>query len=142
MVKPRILPRLDQDNRDFWTGGAQGELRIRRCQDCNNYIHPPRPVCHHCLSDNVESVVVSGEGTIDTCIINYQPWIPGMEVPFVVARVSLDDAPGVILTTNIVGCSVDDVDFGDKVRVTFLNQEDVWIPLFEKRCSSTAKVAE
>ena len=28
-------------NRDFWTGGEQGELRFLRCQDCGYYIHPP-----------------------------------------------------------------------------------------------------
>ncbi len=132
MTTPRILPRLDQDNRDFWTGGEVGELRITQCQDCRTFIHPPRPVCHHCLSDNVAAKAVSGEGTIDTCLINYNPWFPGMEVPFVVARVALDDAPGVIITSNIVGSPVDEVDFGDRVKVTFLNQEDVWIPLFEK----------
>jgi uncharacterized OB-fold protein len=55
-----------------------------------------------------------------------------MEVPFVIARVALDDAPGVYLTTNIVGCAVDSVDFGDHVQVTFENQDDIWYPLFEK----------
>jgi uncharacterized OB-fold protein len=132
MAMPRILPRLDRDNRDFWTGGEHGELRIMQCRSCQTYIHPPRPVCHHCQSDNVAPTVVSGNGTIDTCIINYQQWLPGMEVPFVVARVALDDAPGVIITSNIVGCPVGEVDFGDKVRVVFLRQEDVWLPLFER----------
>lgn len=132
MSIPRILPRLDQENRPFWTGGAEGELRIMQCRNCSTFIHPPRLVCHHCLSDDVAPKAVSGTGRIDTCIINYQPWLPGMEVPFVVARVALDDAPGVIITSNIVGSPVDEVDFDDRVRVTFLHQEDVWIPLFEK----------
>jgi hypothetical protein len=38
----------------------------------------------------------------------------------------------VVLTTNIINCPVDAVEFGDRVRVVFEQQDDVWIPLFEK----------
>ncbi len=69
---------------------------------------------------------------MDTFTINYQPWHPAMEVPCVMARIAIDGAPGVILTSNVIGCDVDDVDFGDRVRVTFEQQEDVYLPLFEK----------
>jgi uncharacterized OB-fold protein len=132
MAANRILPRLDSINRAFWTGGAEGELRIMQCGDCAGFIHPPRPVCRHCLSENVAPKAVSGNGVVDTFTINHQPWMPGLEVPYVVARVALDDAPDVYLTTNIVGCPVNEVDIGDRVHVRFLQQDDVWIPLFEK----------
>lgn len=132
MAAPRPLPRLDSTNRDFWTGGADGELRIMRCRDCATFIHPPRPVCRNCLSENVGPEVVAGTGVIDTFTVNYQKWHPAMEVPFVVARVALDGAPGVFLTTNIVACEVETVDIGDRVRVTFEQQDDVYLPLFEK----------
>lgn len=128
----RMLPRLTDDNRPFWTGGATGELRIMRCQDCETFIHPPRPVCRNCLSENVEPETVAGTGVVDTYTVNHQKWHPAMEVPFVIARVALDDAPGVYLTTNIVGCPVEAVDIGDRVRVTFEQQDDVYLPLFEK----------
>lgn len=128
----RPLPRLDADNRAFWTGGKDNELLLMRCQDCASFIHPPRPVCRNCLSENVAPEAVAGTGVIDTFTVNYQKWHPAMEVPFVLARVAVDGAPGVILTTNIVGCAVDDVDIGDRVRVTFEQQDDVYLPLFEK----------
>jgi hypothetical protein len=132
MAAPRPLPRLDAENRPFWTGGAAGELRIMRCQDCQAFIHPPRPVCRSCLSENVAPEVVAGTGVVDTFTVNYQKWHPAAEVPYVVARVAIDGAPGVYLTTNIVGCPVDAVDIGDRVRVTFEQQDDVYLPLFEK----------
>jgi uncharacterized OB-fold protein len=132
MAASRPLPRLDDSNRDFWTGGAEGELRIMHCADCDAWIHPPRPVCRNCLSENVAPQAVSGAGAIDTFTVNYQQWHPAMEVPCVIARVTLDDAPGVILTTNIVGCPVEEVDIGDRVRVVFEQQDDVYLPLFEK----------
>jgi len=132
MAGHRALPRLDSQNRAFWTGGAEGELRIMHCADCDGYIHPPRPICRHCLSEQVAPRAVSGTGVIDTFTVNHQKWHPAMEVPFVLARVALDDAPGVYLTTNIINCDVEAVDIGDRVRVVFEQQDDVYLPLFER----------
>ena len=77
-------------------------------------------------------MAVPGTGVIDTLTVNYQPWTPGMNIPFVIARVAIDGADGVYLTTNIIDSPVEDVAIGDAVHVSFLKQEDVWIPLFEK----------
>jgi uncharacterized OB-fold protein len=126
------MPRLDAVNRPFWTGGASGELRLMRCADCAAFVHPPRPLCPKCLSENVAPQTVAGTGVIDTFTINYQKWHPALEVPFVIARVAIDGAPGVYLTTNIVGCPVEEVEIGDRVSVTFLQQGEVYLPLFEK----------
>jgi uncharacterized OB-fold protein len=132
MSAPRVLPRLDSENRFFWTAGAEGQLRFLRCRECATFIHPPRPVCRRCLSENVVPEAVAGTGTIDTYTVNYQAWRPGLEVPYVIARVAIDGAPGVFLTTNIVGCAVDAVEIGDRVRVKFEQQGEIYLPLFEK----------
>ncbi|TXC70258.1 DNA-binding protein [Sphingomonas ginsenosidivorax] len=132
MVWQRSRVRLDNDNRAFWTGGADGKLNIARCGDCGGFIHPPREVCRHCLSDKVAPFAVAGTGVIDSYTVNHQAWAKDMPVPFVIARVALDDAPGVYLTTNIVGCPVEDVDIDDRVRVVFEEQDGIWYPLFEK----------
>jgi uncharacterized OB-fold protein len=132
MSVQRPTPRLDAVNRAFWTGGAAGELRLNCCQDCRTFIHPPLPMCPHCLSENVTAEAVPGTGVIDTYSVNHQPWMPGLEVPYVVARVAIDGAPGVYLTTNIVGSPVEAVDVDDRVRVTFEQQGEIYFPLFEK----------
>ena len=132
MAAPRPIPRLDADNRAFWTGGAQGELRIMRCRRCAGFIHPPKPVCRHCLSDDVAPETVAGTGVIDTFTVNHQAWLPGLDVPYVIARVALDGVPGVYLTTNIVACPIEQVEIGDRVRVHFEQQDEIYYPLFEK----------
>jgi uncharacterized OB-fold protein len=132
MAAPRVLPRLDAENRFFWTGGADGILRLLRCQVCATFIHPPRAVCRKCLSENVAPEPVPGTGTVDTFTINYQEWRPGLETPYVIARVAIDGAPGVYLTTNIIGCPVDAVDIGDRVRARFEQHGEIYLPLFEK----------
>ena len=82
--------RLDAQNRAFWTGGSEGKLYIAKCNDCGGFIHPPREICRHCQSENVAPFAVSGNGRIDTYTVNHQKWAPDMEVPFVIARISLD----------------------------------------------------
>lgn len=132
MNPPRPRPRLDAVNRAFWTGGESGVLNIVHCDDCGQYTHPPLPLCRHCQSENIAPRAVPGTGAVDTYTVNYQPWAPGLEVPFVIARVRLDDVPGVIVTSNVVGCPPEEVDFEDRVRVVFSEEDGIWFPLFEK----------
>jgi uncharacterized protein len=132
MNPPRPRPRLDADNRAFWTGGAEGKLNIMKCGDCGQFTHPPRQICRHCQSEAMAPEAVPGTGRIDTYTINHQAWMPGLEVPFVIARVRLDGVPDVILTTNVVNCPVEEVDFDDPVKVTFDEQDGIWFPVFER----------
>ena len=131
----RILPRLTDHNREFWTAGARGELRFWRCQDCHEYIHPPQPICPSCLSKDMAVETVSGRATIASFSINHQAWMPGPELPYVVGVVEIVEQPSVRLTTNIVNCSHDAIEIGMPVRVTFERHADpdgdVYIPLFE-----------
>jgi len=124
------LPEIDETNRHFWTGGAEGELRFLRCQDCGHYVHPPRPRCASCWGERVEPEAVSGDAVVQTFTINHQPWLPGMEVPFVVAIVELPEQAGLRLTTGVIDCAPEDVHIGMPVRVTFEQHDDVFMPFF------------
>ncbi len=126
----RPLPQLTPMNEWFWTSGADGLLRVQRCDDCRTFVHPPVPICPACRSRAWSPTTVSGRGTVIGFTVNHQQWLPGFEPPYVVANVALADAPGVHLTTNVTGCEPDDVHVGQVVAVHFEQQEDVWIPLF------------
>jgi uncharacterized OB-fold protein len=126
----RLLPRVDDLNRPFWTGGEHGELRMLRCQTCGYWIHPPAPMCPACHSKDVAADVLSGRGTVHTFTVNHQPWIPGFDPPYVIAIVELPEQEGLRLTTNLVEVEVDAVRIGAAVEVVFEHHEDVWIPLF------------
>jgi uncharacterized OB-fold protein len=73
---------------------------------------------------------VSGRATVASFTVNHQVWEPGLDVPYVLALVELEEQPDVRLVTNIVQCSPDDVWIGMPVRVLFEQCEDVWVPLF------------
>ena len=129
----RVLPRVTAQNRHFWTGGAEGELRFLRCGDCGHYLHPPSPRCPECLGKNVAPEAVSGRATVLTYTLNHQPWVPAPDHPYAIAIVEIEEQQGLRLMTNIVGCDADAVHVGMPVRVVFEQHEDVWIPLFEPR---------
>jgi uncharacterized protein len=123
-------PQVNDENRAFWTAGGAGELRIIRCNECGYYIHPPSPRCPKCLSDDVEPSPVSGRGSVYTYTVNRRDWSPGLEVPYVIAIVQLDEQPDLRLMTNIVGCSADEVAIGMPVQVEFREQGEAFVPVF------------
>jgi len=130
-AKPfRLLPRLDDTNEYFWTSGADGVLRFLHCQDCGYWIHPWSPRCPNCLSKNLVPDAVSGDATLHAFTINHQPWIPGLDPPYVIAIVEFPEQVGLRLTTGLVAVDFDDVVIGMPLRVVFDNYEDVWLPFF------------
>jgi uncharacterized OB-fold protein len=125
----RLLPRLSDDNRFFWTSGADGILKFLRCNACHFFNHPPGPICRRCLSRDLTPEAVSGRGRVETFSVNYQQWIPGSE-PYIIAWVSIDEQPDIRLTTNLIDVEPDDVYVGMEVEVAFEHNDDVYIPLF------------
>ncbi len=126
----RQLPALSKENRDYWTGGQAGELRISQCPDCQRYTHPPSSICPFCMGRGMAPVAVCGQGNVVTFSINHHPWLPGMPVPFVLALVAIAEAPEVWVLTNLIDCAPGDVRIGMPVQVRFEQHEDVWLPMF------------
>lgn len=127
----RPLPELTAENTAYWKGGADGALMIVFCDDCDHAIHPPQRVCSSCLSQNVSPRAVSGTGVVYTYTVNHQPWTPDMSVPFALAVVDVDGAPGVRVTAEVVGMAAQDVAIGQRMRVRFQQVDDVWLPEWE-----------
>ena len=131
-VKP--LPRIDEETKGFWEACQRHELYLQRCRDCDTLRYYPRAVCPGCLSDRVEWVRASGQGTVYTFTVTYQNQAPGFRdaLPYVLAYVELDE--GVRMLTNIVGCSPDDVRIGMPVEVVFEDvTPSVTLPTFRPR---------
>jgi uncharacterized protein len=125
----RVLPALDFANEFFWTSGKDGVLRFLHCAECDEYIHPPVPYCPKCDSDRPAPAAVSGRATVHSFTVNHQAW-DGTTDPYVIALVAIDEQPDVRLTTNIVGCAIDDVEIGMPVEVVFVDHDPIYLPLF------------
>jgi len=131
-VPPRFIV-TDAGDEFFWRSGADGRLRFLGCGSCGRVHHPPVPRCPYCGSRDLAPRAVSGDAMVATFTVNHQPFMPGFEPPYVIAIVEIDDDPTIRLMTNIVGCAIEDVRIGMPVRVTFEENGEWFVPLFEPR---------
>ncbi|MCB2072224.1 MAG: OB-fold domain-containing protein [Novosphingobium sp.] len=125
----RKLPALTRETEAFWTGGKDGQLLIQRCSQCGTYQHPPLPMCSTCRTETVAPAQVSGKGRVKTYTVNHQAWLPGLTEPFAIAAIELDEQPELYVFSNILA-QPDAVRSGMRVKVSFENHEDVWLPMF------------
>jgi uncharacterized OB-fold protein len=138
-IPARILPKLHDYNRAFWTGGADGQLMIAWCTQCALWASPPAADCPDCGGALVARPV-SGHGTVFTYTVNYQPFNPAVPVPYVIAIVQLAEQNDLRIAANIVDCAPDSVYVGLPVEVRFerhdVDNESVFVPVFAPRISS------
>ncbi|MFN8025997.1 MAG: OB-fold domain-containing protein [Acidimicrobiia bacterium] len=125
----RILPSLDGPDAPFWTSGADGVLRVARCEACARWVHPATGSCRECGGE-LTWAPVSGRGTVFTFTVNHQVFNPDVPVPYVIALVTLDEQDDLRIPTNIVECDPDAVGIGMPVQVRFEEQDGVFFPLF------------
>jgi len=132
-IPGRMLPKIHEHNRAFWTGGADGQLMISRCTQCESWVGPPAADCPDCGGALVARPV-SGRGTVFTYTVNYQPFNPDVPVPYVIAIVQLDEQADLRIASNIVDCEPDSVYVGLGVEVRFEPHEAdgdrVFVPVF------------
>jgi uncharacterized OB-fold protein len=106
----RPAPIVTDDSAVFWDAAAEGRLVAQRCAACGALRHPPRPMCPHCHSLDVEVVTLSGRGRLYSYAILHHPQNPLFDYPVIGALVDLDE--GVRLVSNLV-----DVDDDDGIRI-------------------------
>jgi len=139
-IPGRMLPKLHEHNRSFWTGGADGQLMIAWCAQCELWVGPPAADCPDCGGSLVPRPV-SGRGTVFTYTVNYQPFNPAVPVPYVIAIVQLDEQADLRIAANIVDCEPDSVRIGLGVEVRFEPQDvdgdRVFVPVFTPRKDQT-----
>lgn len=124
------LPRLTADTGFFWRSGADGRLRIQRCAACGRYAHPPTPECRSCGAAGPRPEPVSGRASVFSYTVNYQPFVPWLPPPYVLAIVALAEQDDLHLTTRIVDVAPEDVHIGMAVSVLFERHREVYLPLF------------
>lgn len=118
----------------FWAAAREHRLVAPCCTHCATFRFPPGPFCHICQRQEVEYVDLPGTGSIYTFTIARHPVLPELKesVPYVIAVLELDGAPGIRLIANVVSSGVDQLHIGCAVKVTWDDVTDeVTIPRFE-----------
>jgi uncharacterized OB-fold protein len=134
MTYEKPLPRINADNKLFWEGCRDHELRFQKCSSCGHVRFPPSLVCPQCHQQDFQLIVSAGTGKVYTYAVYHVAYNPGFQgdVPYVVAVVELDEGPR--LLTNIVGCKPDEVFCEMTVSVTWEDvTPEVSLPMFTLR---------
>jgi acetyl-CoA acetyltransferase/uncharacterized OB-fold protein len=126
----RILPELTLANEFYWTSGADGTLRFLKCDRCDALIHPVGPMCRNCRSTESTITAVSGLARLIGFTHNYRMSIPGVQPPYTLGQVAIEEDDRVRLTTRIVDAEPDSLQIGQRMKVVFEQVEDVYFPLF------------
>jgi uncharacterized protein len=122
------------DTEPFWEACRRRELRLQQCGSCRRFRHPPIPGCPHCGSTEIEWTRVAGRGRVFSYTTVHHAALPALadRVPYVVAVVELEDAPGARLVGNLVGTG-DGLAIGMPVEVEWDEVEpDVVLPQFRR----------
>ena len=117
------LPTLDALNREFFTAGV---LTLQQCKACMHIQHTPEDVCESCQSFELGGFASAGKGRIESVAVVTQAVHPLLadRVPYAIVLVSVEDAPGILITGNVVGKEPDAVEIGEHVRVVFEEVKD------------------
>ncbi len=112
------LPGIDDQNRAWFT---TGRLMVQRCDECQAWQHPPDEICPACQGASLSFVPCGEGGRIESFIVVHRAVHPVLEdrVPYAVALVSLDDAPGVHAMGNVLNAEPDELAIGQRVRAVF-----------------------
>jgi uncharacterized OB-fold protein len=128
-ASPRMLPRLTDANRSFWTGGSTGRLLVPRCRECRRWVLPASTTCAACGQATAPEAV-SGNATVYTYTLNAYQFHPDIPPPNLIAIVVLDEQDDLRLATNLVRCEESDVRVGMPVSVLFERHGEVFYPVF------------
>ncbi len=93
------VPKPTPETIHFWEGAKSGELKLQRCDDCDEVYFPPRPFCPVCSSKKVSVFAASGRALLHSYVINQREH-PAFDGPYAIAIVALEEGPRMM--TNIV----------------------------------------
>lgn len=123
-------PRTDEpDTGAFWTATSQHRLHYSRCSRCSEVMFFPRAHCMRCGSADVETHTSAGRGTVHAHTIVRRGADRSQPVPQVIAVIDIDE--GFRMVTEIVTDAPEAVAPGMRLRVKWLDQNEIALPAFE-----------
>lgn len=114
-----IPPAITEETSAFWAAANEGRLLVEGCTDCGTESFPPYGICRSCRSRNVQNVEITSRGVVYSLTVNYQRWLPDLEVPYALVLVEFPDHPGVRVAGRLRGCAPEAASIGMSVDVGF-----------------------
>jgi uncharacterized OB-fold protein len=115
----------------FWQAAAEHRLVVQRCAACGHTRLPPAPVCPECRSADADWKELSGRGEVYTYTSVHRAIAAGQPLPTLIAVITLEDAGGVRMISNLVGVGPGAVAIGLPVELVWEDMSaDLSIPRF------------
>jgi uncharacterized protein len=114
-----IPPAVNEETAAFWEAAKQGRLLVERCAACGAEGFPPRGICRRCRGRSMTDVEITERGRVYSYTVNYQKWLPDLEVPYALVLAEFPDHPGIRVPGRLRGCPLDDIAIDMEVEVGF-----------------------
>lgn len=134
----RLAPRHFSFTEPFWKATRDRKLLLQYCRVTGRYQFFPKPISVFTGGQDLEWREVSGRGEIFSYTVARigRPPFAG-HTPYLIATVTLDE--GVNVIANIIGCEIDRIAIGMRVRAAWAPLPDgTHVLLFEPDESSGA----
>lgn len=135
MVQTRPDRTLGPRHDEFWAWCERDELHLQRCESCGGLSWPVVDVCEHCRSEALDWEQISGLGKIVSwCSFEHDYYRGVLPIPYDTILVELDEGP--MFISNPADFSRDEIEFGMRVKLSFIDCEDsagpFRLPVFAK----------
>jgi hypothetical protein len=129
---PAPTPTLD--NEAWWQACRRRELVFQSCSSCAALRHPPSPICPRCHAFDHDWQESAGRGRVYSFTWVHHVYLPGLKdrVPYNVAVIVLDDAPGVRLVSNVVDVAPAELRVDLAVELVWEEAGEFTLPRFRK----------
>ncbi|HEY0294667.1 MAG TPA: OB-fold domain-containing protein [Bordetella sp.] len=118
-------PVLGMYDAPMWESIRAGGMTLQCCRECRVFQYPPAPVCHACLSSELDWTPVGGEGEILSWVVYHRQYLPAYPAPYNVISVRLKEGP--VLVSNLEGSVPEGSWIGRKVRLRYAEMPDGFV---------------
>jgi uncharacterized protein len=129
---PRAPDLSSEVARGFWSAAAERRFALPQCAGCGRLRWYLQPVCPRCYTAAWQWRTLSGRGLVYTFTVVHRAFDPGFggEVPYISALVVPDEDQDVRFVTRLIGIDTGEARVGMSVKVQFVEEGDVRMPLF------------
>lgn len=121
---PPEVPAPDEVTAPWWEATREHRLLLQRCVPCHHLQHPPRAVCTRCGTTDLDWTTAAGRGVVDAHTVVHRAPRPGRPVPYVLARVRLDEGPLLLTHLEVPPTDHDGLHTGQSVTLRWRDLPD------------------
>ena len=115
-----LLPDITDVNNIHYEKLNDEMLMINKCEDCENHFFPPANHCPKCLSNHIQWVETSGEGSLYSWVEYHYAYHEAFKerLPYLVGIIELNE--GCRIIANLVECKEENLKIGMPLRAVFI----------------------